>query len=130
MYKRQVDGYIEAIYPYDDPVALICGEEAKLEGKPLNLSLIHISVPICPRWGNDPERACRFPPCAVQANLFPAFSRQAREGVAPAGKSPGTWRVGRSDTAAQAAAARERTAKKKIDKRRQELVDLWNIATL
>ena len=34
-----MDGYIEAIYPYDDPVALICGEEAKLEGKPLNRAL-------------------------------------------------------------------------------------------
>ena len=31
--------YIEAVYPYDDPVALICGEEAKLEGKPLNRAL-------------------------------------------------------------------------------------------
>ena len=31
--QKAVDGYIEAIYPYDDPVALICGEEANLEGK-------------------------------------------------------------------------------------------------
>jgi len=30
--QKAADGYIEAIYPYDDPVALICGEEAKLEG--------------------------------------------------------------------------------------------------
>ena len=37
--QKAVDGYIEAIYPYDDPVALICGEEAKLEGKPLNRAL-------------------------------------------------------------------------------------------
>ena len=29
----------KAVYPYDDPVALICGEEAKLEGKPLNRAL-------------------------------------------------------------------------------------------
>ena len=28
--QKAVDGYIEAIYPYDDPVALICGEEAKV----------------------------------------------------------------------------------------------------
>lgn len=34
--QKAVDGYIEVVYPYDDPVALICGEEAKLEGKPLN----------------------------------------------------------------------------------------------
>lgn len=37
--QKAVDGYIQAIYPYDDPVALICGEEAKLEGKPLNRAL-------------------------------------------------------------------------------------------
>ena len=37
--QKAVDGYIQAVYPYDDPVALICGEEAKLEGKPLNRAL-------------------------------------------------------------------------------------------
>ena len=31
-----VDGYIEATYPYDDPVALVCNEEGKLIGLPLN----------------------------------------------------------------------------------------------
>ena len=34
-----VDGDIEAVYPSDDAVALICGEEAKREGKPLNRAL-------------------------------------------------------------------------------------------
>ena len=34
--QKAVDGYIEAVYPYDDPVALICGEEAKLEGNSLS----------------------------------------------------------------------------------------------
>lgn len=37
--QKAVDGYIQAIYPYEDSVALICGEEAKLEGKPLNRAL-------------------------------------------------------------------------------------------
>ena len=37
--QKAVDGNIQAVYPYDDPVALICGEEAKLEGKPLNRAL-------------------------------------------------------------------------------------------
>jgi hypothetical protein len=37
--QKAVDGYIQVIYPYDDPVALVCGEEAKLEGKPLNRAL-------------------------------------------------------------------------------------------
>ena len=34
-----VGGYIQAVYPYDDPVAIICNEEAKLEGLPLNRAL-------------------------------------------------------------------------------------------
>lgn len=31
-----VGGYIEATYPYDDPIALVCNEEGKLTGLPLN----------------------------------------------------------------------------------------------
>ena len=34
-----VGGYIEAVYPYDDPVALVCNEEGKLNGLPLNRKL-------------------------------------------------------------------------------------------
>lgn len=34
-----VGGDIEAVYPYDDPVALICNEEGKLIGLPLNRAL-------------------------------------------------------------------------------------------
>ena len=34
--QHEVGGYIEAIYPYEDPVALVCNEEGKLEGLPLN----------------------------------------------------------------------------------------------
>ena len=34
--QREVGGYIEAIYPFSDPVALICNEEGKLEGLALN----------------------------------------------------------------------------------------------
>ena len=37
--QKAVDGDIQAVYPSDDAVALICGEEAKLEGKPLNRAL-------------------------------------------------------------------------------------------
>ena len=37
--QKEVGGDIQAVYPYDDAVALICGEEAKLEGKPLNRAL-------------------------------------------------------------------------------------------
>ena len=34
-----VGGYIEAIYPYDDPVAVIVNEEGKLNGLPMNRAL-------------------------------------------------------------------------------------------
>ena len=37
--QQAVDGYIEAVYPFDDPVAIIANEEAKLIGLPLNRSL-------------------------------------------------------------------------------------------
>jgi len=34
-----VGGYIEAVYPFDDRVAIICNEEGKLQGMPLNRAL-------------------------------------------------------------------------------------------
>lgn len=34
--QKEVNGYIEAIYPWEDPVALICNEEGKVNGEPLN----------------------------------------------------------------------------------------------
>ena len=34
-----VGGYIQVIYPFLDPVALVCNEEGKLTGLPLNRSL-------------------------------------------------------------------------------------------
>ena len=37
--QREVGGYIQAVYPWDDPVAIICNEEAKLEGLPMNRAL-------------------------------------------------------------------------------------------
>ena len=45
-----VGGLIQAVYPFDEPVALVCNDEGKLLGLPLNrclrleLSLIHISA--------------------------------------------------------------------------------------
>lgn len=38
--QRAVGGYIEAIYPFDDAVALVCDEEGKINGKPLNRALL------------------------------------------------------------------------------------------
>ena len=37
--QKVVGGYIQALYPFDDPVALICNEEGKLLGLPLNRAL-------------------------------------------------------------------------------------------
>ena len=37
--RKEVGGYIEAVYPFKDPVCVICNEEAKPEGLPLNRSL-------------------------------------------------------------------------------------------
>lgn len=37
--QKTVGGDIEAVYPYDDPVALICAEEGKINGSPLNRAI-------------------------------------------------------------------------------------------
>lgn len=37
--QQAVGGYIEAVYPFADPVALVCNEEGKLIGLPLNRKL-------------------------------------------------------------------------------------------
>ena len=37
--QRLVGGYIQAVYPFADPVALICNEEGKLLGLPMNRTL-------------------------------------------------------------------------------------------
>lgn len=37
--QNTVGGYIQAIYPFDDPVAIVCDEEGKLNGAALNRAL-------------------------------------------------------------------------------------------
>lgn len=37
--QRIVGGLIQAVYPFEDPVALICNDEGKLLGLPLNRAL-------------------------------------------------------------------------------------------
>lgn len=37
--QNEVVGYIEAVYPYEEPVAIICDEEGKLKGSDLNRAL-------------------------------------------------------------------------------------------
>ena len=38
--QEVVGGYIEAIYPFDDPIALVCNDEGKINGMPPNRILI------------------------------------------------------------------------------------------
>lgn len=43
-----VGGYIEAVYPFDDPeVALVCNEEGKLEGLTPNRFLLNRNNGVC-----------------------------------------------------------------------------------
>lgn len=37
--QRTVDGWIEAVYPFEEEVCIVCNEEAKLRGMPLNRAL-------------------------------------------------------------------------------------------
>ena len=39
--QELVGGHIEALYPFDDPVALVCNEEGKLLGMDMNRALRH-----------------------------------------------------------------------------------------
>lgn len=38
-FQAEVGGDIQAIYPFEDPVALVCNEEGKLSGLPLNRAM-------------------------------------------------------------------------------------------
>ena len=37
--QKEVGGHIEAVYPFPEPVAIVCRETGKLEGCPLNRAL-------------------------------------------------------------------------------------------
>ena len=37
--QKMVGGYIEAVYPFEDPVAIVCNEEGKINGMDLNHAL-------------------------------------------------------------------------------------------
>lgn len=37
--QKKVGGFIEAVYPFPEPVAIVCNETAKLDGLPLNRAL-------------------------------------------------------------------------------------------
>ena len=37
--QHEVGGRIEALYPFEEPVAIVCNEEGKMDGLPLNRAL-------------------------------------------------------------------------------------------
>ena len=39
--KQIVGGTIQAVYPFEEPIALVCNDEGKLLGLPLNRALYH-----------------------------------------------------------------------------------------
>ena len=39
--KNLVGGTIQAVYPFEEPIALVCNDEGKLLGLPLNRALYH-----------------------------------------------------------------------------------------
>ena len=45
--QEAVGGYIEAVYLYEEPVALICNEEGKLKGLPFNRALRDENGNVC-----------------------------------------------------------------------------------
>jgi len=45
--QEVVGGYIQAVYPFEAPVALICNEEGKLLGLPLNRALRATEDTVC-----------------------------------------------------------------------------------
>ena len=42
--QEMVGGYIQAVYPWDDPVALVCNEEGKYNGQAPNRALTHNGI--------------------------------------------------------------------------------------
>ncbi len=38
-YQKIVGGYIEAYYPFEEPVCIVCNEEGKINGLPLNRAI-------------------------------------------------------------------------------------------
>lgn len=55
--QELVEGTIQAIYPFEEPVALICNDEGKLQGMEMNRMLNEIGDVIC-----GPFFLCGAPP--------------------------------------------------------------------
>lgn len=66
-----VGGTIEAVYPFDDPVAIICNDEGKLLGLPPNRALRH------PETGGIYDILCGpFFLCGLDEDSFASLSQE------------------------------------------------------
>jgi len=71
--QKAVGGRIDAIYPYDEPVALVCNDEGKIDGLPLNRAL-------CDENGETYDIiAGTFFICGLGAENFDSLSPQYME---------------------------------------------------
>ena len=48
--QHEVGGYIQAVYPFEEPVAIVCNEEAKLEGFNTSPTYLSKRVIIAANW--------------------------------------------------------------------------------
>ena len=81
-----VGGYIQAVYPYEEPVALIANESGKLDGLPLNRALRDADGDIYDIVAGSFFREAHYPahptaPCPLH-RCVPAFLRRSRRGAA------------------------------------------------
>ncbi len=110
--KQVVGGYIEAVYPYNDPVVIIVNEEGKLIGLPLNRRLEDYDIiagtfMVCGLSENDfcsltPELADKYSRKFASPEIFmrmghdvvaiPIKPRTERPGPAGKPKQPGMER--------------------------------------
>ena len=73
-----VGGYIQAVYPFEQPVALVCRESGKLDGLPLNRALRELAEQFAERF-RQPEMFMRVDGKIVAA---PMPDEQAQGGMA------------------------------------------------
>ncbi len=83
--QEAVGGYIEAAYFFDDPVALICNEEGKLTGLPLNRAIRDDSGEIVDII------AGKFFICGLGDEDFTSLPKELREKYAEKFRQPETF---------------------------------------
>ena len=58
-YQNIVGGYIEAYYPFEEPVCIVCNEEGRIRGLSPSASILRMSLS-----GRTCSSACRLPACS------------------------------------------------------------------